>query len=84
MALKKPPWLILVNNLGYDNNFQYREWNDEFRKNNVPPPITPPKKNIHLQIINLLKESLLPEIILLQEIHLIRLHRHITPLLIHT
>ena len=36
---------MLVNSLGYDNNFENREWNDEFRKSYIPPPITPPKEN---------------------------------------
>ena len=97
VALEKLTWSMLVNSLGYNNNFEYREWNDAFRKKYIPPPITPPKKMLHLQIIlhlqilnnlqifhhllieiNLLKESLPP----LQEIQLIHLPRHLTPLLI--
>ena len=36
---------MLVNSLGYDNNFENREWNDKFRKKYIPPSITPPKEN---------------------------------------
>ena len=45
VALEKLTWSMLVNSLGYDNNFEYREWNDEFRKKYVPPPLTPPKES---------------------------------------
>ena len=46
LALEKLTWSILVNSLGYDNNFDYKEWNDEFRNNFTPPPLTLPKENL--------------------------------------
>ena len=45
VALEKLTWSMLVNSLGYNNNFEYREWNDEFRKKYAPPPLTPPKES---------------------------------------
>ena len=45
VALEKLTWSMLVNSLGYNNNFEYKEWNYEFRKNYIPPPITPPKES---------------------------------------
>ena len=44
IALEKLTWSILVNSLGYDNNFDYKEWNDEIRNNFTPLPLTLPKK----------------------------------------
>ena len=37
VALEKLTWSMLVNSLGYNNNFEYKEY--------IPPPITPPKEN---------------------------------------
>jgi len=92
VALEKLTWSMLVNNLGYDNNFEYREWNDEFRKIITLLLLLRRKKILHIQILHLLQilhhlqitHHLLIETNLLkeslpppQEIHLIHLPRHI-------
>ena len=79
VALQKLTWSMLVNSLGYDNDFDCREWNDDFRSNFNPFLHTPPNENrfikkiYHLQTLH----RLLSETNFLQAIHLIYLLLHI-------
>ena len=65
LAQDKLTWSMLVNNLGCDQNFDYDNWNNNFKITpaNHLPQIIIPLQIIHPLILNLLFHLPLPQIL---------------------